>query len=90
MANFLFWRKGGGKEVREGLQAYGPSTTTSVTFDTAMQVSAFWASARLLTETVAAMPISCYKLDGDTRIAVNDYGIYRLLNQMPNRYQTRN
>ena len=86
----MFWRRGGGKEVREGLQAYGPSTTTNVTFDTAMQVSAFWASARLLTETVAAMPISCYQLDVDARISVNDYSIYRLLNQMPNRYQTRN
>ena len=85
----MFWRSGGGKEVREGLQAYGPDHSVSVSFDTSMQVSAFWASARLLTETVAAMPIRCYKMDGETRITDEQYSIYRLLNQRPNRYQTR-
>lgn len=84
----MFWRKGGGKEVREGLQVYGPDQNTSVTFDTSMQVSAFWASARLLTETVAAMPLMCYKLEDDSRVKDTDHPVYRLLTRRPNRYQT--
>lgn len=91
MANWfsMFWRSGGGKEVRQGLQAYGPTPQTSVTFDSSMQVSAFWASARLITESVAAMPIRCYKIDGETRIQDDQYSLFRLLNRNPNRYQTR-
>lgn len=89
MANWLFWRSGGGKEVHEGIQAYGPSSAVNVNFDTSMQVSAFWASARLLTEAVAAMPLNCYRLAGGTRIETDSYQLFRLLNQNPNRYQTR-
>lgn len=90
MARWQFWRsEGGGKEVHEGIQATGPTSPVNVTFDTAMQVSAFWASARLLTEAVAAMPLECYRTDGDIRVETDTYQLYRLLNQNPNRYQTR-
>jgi HK97 family phage portal protein len=54
-----------------------------------MQVSAFWASARLLTEAIAAMPLKCYRTDGEIRVETDRYQLYRLLNQNPNRYQTR-
>ena len=87
--NWFFWRTGGGKDQHEGIQSYGPTAPVTVNFDTSMQVSAFWASARILTEAVAAMPLKCYRVDGDTRIETDRYAIYRLLNQNPNRYQTR-
>jgi HK97 family phage portal protein len=85
-----FWRSNSkGKEVQEGIQVYGPSNSTNVNFDSAMQVSAFWASARLITETVAAMPLRCYENDGDSRSECSDNDLFRLLNRRPNRYQTR-
>lgn len=85
-----FWRSNSkGKEVQEGIQVYGPSNSTNVNFDSAMQVSAFWASARLITETVAAMPLRCYENSGDSRSECSDNDLFRLLNRRPNRYQTR-
>lgn len=84
-----------GPTRQEGTQLPLPSTYSSpsaapVTFDTAMAVSAFWASARLLSETVAAMPLKCYNADGETATPNVDYPLWRILNYRPNRYQTRN
>ena len=69
--------------------AYSQPAAATVTFDTAMSVSAFWASARLLTEVVSSMPIRCYRIKDGTKEPVTDYGLWRLLNYQPNRYQTR-
>jgi HK97 family phage portal protein len=90
-----WWRFGfsrGGDSVKVGTQSPLPSArTTSVTFDEAMSVSACWASTRLLTETVAAMPITCYNRNIDTNVKTvnSSYDLWRLLNYRPNRYQTR-
>ena len=89
MARWLWRGNSKGKEVHEGIQVYGPTESTNVNFDSAMQVSAFWASVRLITETVAAMPLRCYRIDGDTRIETDDNDLFRLLDRRPNRYQTR-
>lgn len=63
--------------------------TTAVTFETAMTVSAFWACVRLLAETIASMPLRCYKLDKEGgRTVTQNYKVWRLLKFMPNRYQT--
>jgi HK97 family phage portal protein len=86
----MFWRRGGGSEVRKGEQGYGPGESyTPVTFDSAMQVSAYWASARLLTETVAAMPLRCFKVEDGRRTIDGSHPLFRLINRRPNRYQTR-
>jgi len=85
----------GGDNQKTGIQSSNPSgggvTAAPVTFDSAMQVSAFWASARLLTEVVSSMPIRCYTIDEETGIKKPNpnYDFYRLLNNRPNRYQTR-
>lgn len=83
-----------GMQRREGIQSpipmsYASPSAAAVTFDTAMSVSAFWASVRVISETIASMPIKAYKLDGDTRVVDTDYPLWRLLNYRPNRYQTR-
>lgn len=86
----LFGR--GGDTVQQGYQTGRPTVATEVkTFDVAMTQSAFWASVRLLTETVAAMPLVCYeKKDNDSVQNVKtDYDLWYLLNYQPNRYQTR-
>lgn len=83
-----------GLQKRKGLQVSGPQTrsrppTTSVNFDTAMSVSAFWACVKLLTETLASMPLKCYRTRGGVRAEYPDYELFQLLAYQPNRYQTR-
>lgn len=84
---------GGGDSRKYGTQRRGPTGGTSapVTFDSAMSVSAFWASVRLLTEAVAAMPLRCFKVDEGESIKTPNpgYDLFRLLNYRPNGWQTR-
>lgn len=83
----------GGDTVKQGVQQTAPSGTgeISVTFDSAMSVSAFWASVSLLTETVAAMPLKCYQVDTESGIKKIDTSnsLWQLLNYQPNSYMTR-
>jgi HK97 family phage portal protein len=86
----LFGR--GGDTIKQGEQTNRPTIPTEVkSFDVAMTQSAFWASVRLLTETVSAMPLVCYeKTNNDTIQNIKtDYPLWELLNYEPNRYQTR-
>lgn len=55
----------------------------------AMQLSAFWACARLISETIATLPISVYERapNGDKR-PVSDHPLYALLHDSPNADQT--
>lgn len=87
-----FWRFGrGGDTLVVGQQNSTVLRTGAVDFDKAMTVSAYWASVRLLTETVAAMPIVCYQRDMKTGAKIVDITneLWRLINYRPNRYQTR-
>lgn len=92
--NPFSWGSGSGNTRRQGYQNENPSgvqnLAASVTFDSAMTVSAFWASVRLLSEVIGSMPLKCYKIEADgTKIEHQDYPLCRLLNFQPNRYQTR-
>ena len=83
-----------GPMTQEGYQASiplasGQNDAAPVTFDAAMSVSAFWACARLLAETISAMPLKCYQVRGNVRQSTGSYDLWRLLNYQPNRYQTR-
>lgn len=69
--------------------AYSQPAAATVTFDTAMTVSAFWASARLLSEAVGALPVKCYRSDREGMREDRTYSLWRTLNYQPNRYQTR-
>lgn len=86
----LFGR--GGDTVNQGVQSNKPTVATEVkSFDVAMTQSAFWASVRLLSETVAAMPLNCYIKSDDSTVKqkTTDYDLWYLLNYQPNRFQTR-
>ena len=88
--NRLFSR--GGDSITQGTQSPIPSKAMEVRdFDTAMTQSAFWASVRLLAETVAAMPLVCYMRDIETNVKkiTTQNDLWRLLNYRPNKYQTR-
>lgn len=83
-----------GVQKRAGLQlpmpsGYAQAPAAPVTFETAMTISAFWASVRLLSEVISAMPLKCYEISQDGNTPDTNYGLWRLLNYRPNRYQTR-
>ena len=82
----------GGDTINVGTQDNRPTVATEVkSFDVAMTQSAFWASVRLLTETVSAMPLNCYVRNDEQGVKerTSDYDLWWLLNYQPNRYQTR-
>ena len=91
----LTWFGGAGNSRHAGYQDENPNgypsdSAASVSFDSAMTLSAFWACTRVLTETLAAMPIKCYRRMPDgSRKEDRNYRLWRTLNYQPNRYQTR-
>jgi HK97 family phage portal protein len=98
MATFwsTMWSKligGTTTERNRGIQyaqpAYAEPAAVSVTEDTAMQVSAVWACVRLLSETVASLPLDVYRKRPEGRILAPDFYFAQLMSRKPNRYQTR-
>lgn len=68
----------------------GFKTAKPVSFDTAMTLSAVFACIKILVESVATLPLQMFKLNSDgSRTQVKDHDLIRLLNNKPNRYQTR-
>lgn len=78
----------GGSQYAEPITA-NPKTSKNVTFDSAMTVSAVFASIRLLAETVASLPLEMYKLDADGNRTKTNHDIINLLRFKPNARQTR-
>lgn len=77
-----------------GIQSGAPGGRSSeaastVTPETAMQVSAVWACVRLIAETVASLPLAMYAISDGARTVELDHPLARLLAGKPNRYQTR-
>lgn len=65
-------------------------TAKPVTFDSAMTVTAVFASIRLLAETIASMPIEMYTKDKDGMIDTKaDHDLIKLLRYKPNKRQNR-
>jgi HK97 family phage portal protein len=81
--------------VKTGPQSSQPSSyprksAAPVNFDSAMTQSAFFAAVRLLSETIAALPLKAFTIDNGTKIPNTDYKLWRLLNFQPNKFQTKN
>jgi len=77
----------------EGKQSDGtpppPASNTPVTNDTALQLSAVWSCTKIISETVAGMPVNFYRKNPDgTRTLEPNFWLSRLLNGSPNRWQT--
>ncbi|MBZ9943450.1 phage portal protein [Mesorhizobium sp. BR1-1-13] len=68
-----FWR---------GFFGLGTTSGETVTFDTAMQLDAVWASVNLIRNAVIALPCMVYKDDGVT--IDSDNPLYELLHDLPN------
>lgn len=85
---------GGGLRRQPGLQTNTPlltfdSVKRNVSEQTAMQISAVWAAVDLKSRILASMDVHFYSVSGDTRTARPDHPLLKLLNDRPNRYQTR-
>lgn len=79
---------------QEGVQFIEPTDRAGeqlepVTFDTAMQLSAFWASARLWAETIASLPVHIERWNGEQWQRQDLLDLSILLNGRVNRYQNR-
>lgn len=56
----------------------------SVTVDKALQLSAVWSCVRLLSETIATLPVGFYEKTADGRQSANEHPLYELLHNQPN------
>jgi HK97 family phage portal protein len=88
-----FWGAVAGLMRLPGLQtgvAGGRSATAApVNFDNALTVSAWWAGCRLLSETVAALPVLMYRTGLNSKVPDDTHPLWYLLNIKPNRYMTK-
>ena len=69
---------------------HATSTTASganVTPDTAMKVAAVYAAVKVLSETIAGLPLRLFKRDGDNKIPATDHPTFHLFDE-PNSHMT--
>lgn len=68
---------------------YETDAALTVTEESAMQVSAVWACTRLISETVASLPINVYQKTPDGRVITQDHWFAKMMARKPNMYQTK-
>lgn len=69
----------------EALGQYDTHSHQSVTVDSAMQLSAVWSCVRLISETIATLPLPVYRLDAQGRkTPAKTHPLYPLLHDRPN------
>ena len=91
--SFSNWIMGGLRRSK-GIQYSTPSTyadeaASTVTYDSAMQLSAVWACVKLLSETVASLPLTVYKTAENGRKPHETHALSILFSGKVNRYQTK-
>ena len=92
--NIWTWLGGSGTARNAGDQISGPvgyaaPSPVEVNEDSAMQLSAVWACVRLLSETVASLPVNVYRKTATGRELAPDHWLAVLMARKPNRYQTK-
>jgi HK97 family phage portal protein len=90
---FGTWIQGGLRRLL-GIQTGAPPINNdeiadTVTFDSAMQLSAVWSCVKLLAETVASLPINVYKITENGRKVDKNNDLQLLFSSKVNRYQTK-
>jgi len=88
--NWLF----DGLQRNQGIQnpappVYSESAASSVTFDSAMQLSGVWSCVKLISETVASLPLTVYKKTPDGRVKSVSDQLTILFQGKVNRYQNK-
>lgn len=92
-SSFSNWLLGGLRRSR-GVQyttpsAYAEEAASTVTFDTAMQLSAVWACVKLLSETVASLPLHVYRKTESGRSVHGTHALTVLFEGRVNKWQTK-
>ena len=72
-----------------GPEGYGYAAPVCVTEETALQLSAVWACVRLISQTVASLPLVVYRKTDKGREVDNGHWFAQLMAGKPNAYQTR-
>lgn len=88
--NWLF----DGLQRNQGIQQTAPlvyeeSAAQNVTFDTALQLSGVWSCVKLISETVASLPLTIYKNTPEGRKEADLLPLSILFNGKVNRYQNK-
>lgn len=77
----------------DGTQVTGPDyyqePKVEMTEQTAMQLSAVWACVRLISQTIASLPVQLYRMTPDGRELDSRHWFAQLMAAKPNRFQTR-
>lgn len=74
--------------LRDALGGQDSWAGPTISAETAMQSSAVAACVRLLSESVASLPLFVYRRDGDDKAKAPDHPLYAVLHDAPNAYQT--
>lgn len=69
--------------------AYNEQSATPVSFDSAMQLSAVWACVKLISETIASLPLTIYKVNENGRKVAVNHPLSIIFSGKVNRYQTK-
>jgi HK97 family phage portal protein len=70
------------------MQAHGDSAGAPVNAHMAENIAAVYAAVQVIAETVAALPVTVYRLDDSGRREVRDHPVARLFEMEPNARQT--
>lgn len=76
------------KGVQYSAPAYSEEAASTVTEESALQISAVWACVKLIAETVASLPKNVYKITKDGPVIDKEFWFAKLMSRKPNRYQT--
>ena len=87
--DFLRSEKRGDNFLRAVFSGYGAANRTAVTRDTSLTFSAVFACVRVISESIASLPIKVYRVEDDNdKITDVSHPIYQLLARYPNEYMT--
>ena len=82
-------RNNNGRAYLSAMAGLGPSNGVAVTPETALSFSAVYAAVRILSESIASLPINLYKLDSDgNRVIQKDHPVQKLIAREPNNLMT--
>lgn len=74
--------------LKEALGAVPGPTGVTVTHDKAMGITAFWNGVRIISQTIAMLPLEVYERQERGRRLAREHRVYTLLHRRPNPYMT--
>lgn len=80
--------RGGFEVVLEAWRQNRANAESSITPNNSLQVAAVWACVRVLSETVASLPLFIYERQEQGKRRAQDHYLYRLLHDQPNPVMT--